>query len=141
MGGSLGDGVPFGGLFTAEATARWERAPAAPAYAGQPAGAHGDLSPGDVLVSGGGPLSAVIDFGCAGVGDPAVDPIVAWNLLPASVRGVFRDAVGADDAEWARGRGWALSMALVQLPCYRRTNPVLAENARHTIGEVLAGSA
>lgn len=96
--------------------------------------------PGNVLVTGGG-LSAVIDFGCAGVGDPAVDPIVAWNLLPASVRDVFRDAVGAEDAQWARGRGWALSIALVQLPYYWRTDPVLAQNARHTIGEVLAESA
>ncbi|WP_405558229.1 phosphotransferase [Streptomyces sp. NBC_01171] len=107
---------------------------------GPPAWAHGDLSPGNVLVTGGG-LSAVIDFGCAGVGDPAVDPIVAWNLLPASVRDVFRDAVGAEDAQWARGRGWALSIALVQLPYYWRTDPVLAQNARHTIGEVLAESA
>ncbi|MGW4226698.1 aminoglycoside phosphotransferase family protein [Streptomyces bauhiniae] len=126
---------------TAGATGRWERALAAPAYTGPPVWAHADLSPGNVLVTGEGSLSAVIDFGCAGVGDPAVDLIVAWNLLPASVRGVFRDAVGADDAEWARGRGWALSIALVQLPYYWRTNPVLAENARHTIGEVLAEGA
>ncbi|MER8033052.1 aminoglycoside phosphotransferase family protein [Streptomyces bauhiniae] len=127
-----------GRIDTAGATERWERALAAPAYTGRPVWAHGDLSPGNVLVTEGGGLAAVIDFGCAGVGDPAVDLIVAWNLLPASVRGVFRDAVGADDAEWARGRGWALSIALVQLPYYWRTNPVLAENARHTIGEVLA---
>ncbi|MFJ4033789.1 aminoglycoside phosphotransferase family protein [Streptomyces griseoluteus] len=127
-----------GRIDTAEATARWERALAAPPHTGPPAWAHADLSPGNVLVAGGGRLSAVIDFGCAGVGDPAVDLIAAWNLLPAAVRGVFRDAVGAEDAEWARGRGWALSIALVQLPYYWRTNPVLAENARHTIGEVLA---
>ncbi|MFD4791775.1 aminoglycoside phosphotransferase family protein [Streptomyces sp. NPDC058459] len=128
-------------LDTAEAAARWERALAAPAYTGPPVWSHGDLSPGNVLVGGGGSLSAVIDFGCAGVGDPAVDLIVAWNLLPASARTAFREAVGADDAEWARGRGWALSVALVQLPYYWRTNPVLAQNARHTIGEVLAESA
>jgi aminoglycoside phosphotransferase (APT) family kinase protein len=46
--------------------------------------------------------------------------------------------VGADDAMWARGRGWALSMALTQLPYYRATNPVIAANAEHVIGEVLA---
>ncbi|MEU6816754.1 aminoglycoside phosphotransferase family protein [Streptomyces sp. NPDC046860] len=127
-----------GRVDTARATARWESALAAPAHTGPPAWAHGDLSPGNVLVTAEGRLSAVIDFGCAGVGDPAVDLIVAWNLLPASARGVFRDAVRADDAEWARGRGWALSIALVQLPYYWHTNPALAENARHTIGEVLA---
>jgi aminoglycoside phosphotransferase (APT) family kinase protein len=83
-------------------------------------------------------LSAVIDFGCAGVGDPAVDLIVAWNLLPASVRDIFRTAVGADDAEWVRGRGWALSISLIQLPYYWDTNPALAENSRHVITEILA---
>ncbi|MFJ3662870.1 aminoglycoside phosphotransferase family protein [Streptomyces sp. NPDC090119] len=127
-----------GRVDTAGATARWERALAAPAYPGPPVWAHGDLSPGNVLVTAEGRLGAVIDFGCAGVGDPAVDLIAAWNLLPASARNVFRDAVGADDSEWARGRGWALSIALIQLPYYWHTNPVLAENARHTIGEVLA---
>lgn len=85
-----------------------------------------------------GRLSAVIDFGVAGVGDPAVDLIVAWNLLPAPARGAFRAAVGADDAEWARGRGWALSISLIQLPYYWETNPALAENSRHVIREILA---
>lgn len=85
-----------------------------------------------------GRLAAVIDFGCVGVGDPAVDLIVAWNLLPASARATFREAVGADDAEWARGRGWALSISLIQLPYYWETNPPLAENSRHVIREILA---
>ncbi|MFD8808790.1 aminoglycoside phosphotransferase family protein [Streptomyces sp. NPDC059597] len=125
-----------GRIDTEAATALWERALQAPAHAGPPVWAHGDLSPGNVLVSG-GRLAAVIDFGCVGVGDPAVDLIVAWNLLPASARAAFRETVGADDAEWARGRGWALSVALIQLPYYRDTNPALAENARHTIAEIL----
>ncbi|MBC7270947.1 MAG: phosphotransferase, partial [Streptomyces sp.] len=122
---------------TAGVTALWEEALRAPEYTGPPVWAHGDLSPGNVLVDG-GRLSAVIDFGVAGVGDPAVDLIIAWNLLPAEARGTFRDAVGADDAEWARGRGWALSVSLIQLPYYWETNPPLAENSRHVIGELLA---
>jgi aminoglycoside phosphotransferase (APT) family kinase protein len=85
-----------------------------------------------------GRLSAVLDFGTVGTGDPACDLIVAWNLLPAEARPAFRDAVGADDAMWTRGRGWALSMALTQLPYYRTTNPVIAANAEHVIREVLA---
>ncbi|MGW1287093.1 aminoglycoside phosphotransferase family protein [Streptomyces sp. NPDC001118] len=118
-------------------TALWERSLAAPEHTGPPVWAHGDLSPGNVLVDE-GRLSAVIDFGCAGAGDPAVDLIVAWNLLPSSVRDGFREAVGADDAEWARGRGWALSISLIQLPYYWDTNPALAENSRHVITEILA---
>ncbi|MET8766268.1 aminoglycoside phosphotransferase family protein [Streptomyces sp. NPDC004658] len=126
-----------GRIDTAAVTALWEEALRAPAHGGPPAWAHGDLSPGNVLVDG-DRLSAVIDFGCAGVGDPAVDLIVAWNLLPVSARDTFRKAVGADDAEWARGRGWALSISLIQLPYYWHTNPALAENSRHVIAEILA---
>lgn len=122
---------------TEAVTLLWEEALAVPGYAGAPVWAHGDLSPGNVLTAG-GRLAAVIDFGCVGVGDPAVDLIVAWNLLPAEVRGVFREAVGADEAEWARGRGWALSISLIQLPYYWDTNPALAANSRHVIGEILA---
>ncbi|MFJ9820912.1 aminoglycoside phosphotransferase family protein [Streptomyces sp. NPDC101151] len=126
-----------GRIDTDAVTSQWERALRAPEHDGPPAWMHGDLAPGNVLVED-GRLSAVIDFGCAGVGDPAVDLIVAWNLLPASARDTFRKTVGADDAEWARGRGWALSISLIQLPYYWHTNPALAENSRHVIAEILA---
>lgn len=126
-----------GRVDTDAVTALWEEALRVPEHTGAPVWAHGDLSPGNVLTAG-GRLSAVIDFGTVGVGDPAVDLIVAWNLLPARVRGVFREAVGADEAQWARGRGWALSISLIQLPFYWRTNPPLAENSRHVIKEILA---
>jgi aminoglycoside phosphotransferase (APT) family kinase protein len=122
---------------TAAATAAWEEALRIPVRSGPATWTHGDLSPGNVLISG-GRLSAVIDFEGVGVGDPSVDLIVAWNLLPADARDVFRSALRADDASWARGRGWALSIALIQLPYYRTTNPVLAANSRHVIAEVLA---
>lgn len=98
---------------------------------------HGDLQPGNVLVAD-GRLGGVIDFGCMGLADPAVDLIAAWYLLPSGPRRVFRTRVGADAAEWARGRGWALSIALMELSSYRTTNPVMAATARHVIGEILA---
>ena len=41
---------------------------------------HGDLMPGNLLVSGGA-LAAVIDVGMAGPADPALDLQPAWNLL------------------------------------------------------------
>jgi len=80
----------------------------------------------------------VIDFDAAGLGDPAQDLIVAWMLLPAQVRPAFRHAIGTDQATWLRGRARALSMALGHLHYYRATNPVMTDNARYTIREVLA---
>ncbi len=126
-----------GVIDTTAATSAWEAALAAPVWSDPPVWIHGDLSPGNVLTVS-GRLSAVIDFGGFGVGDPATDLIVGWNLLPAGTRPDFRAALGVDDATWARGRGWALSIALIQLPSYRTTNPALAANSRHVIGEVLA---
>ena len=79
-----------------------------------------------------------IDFGCLGVGDPACDLMVAWNLLSGQSRDVFRTALKVDDATWARGRGWALSFGLIALPYYRTTNPGLAKIAQCTIDEVIA---
>jgi aminoglycoside phosphotransferase (APT) family kinase protein len=126
-----------GTIDTKAATGAWEAALRAPAWTRPPVWVHGDLAPGNLLLQDGG-LSGVIDFGCLGVGDPACDLIVAWNLLPAGVRDAFRAFVGADEATWARGRGWALSVALIQLPYYRDTNPSLVVNSRHVIREILA---
>ncbi|GAA4182835.1 aminoglycoside phosphotransferase family protein [Streptosporangium oxazolinicum] len=126
-----------GMIDTDAATSAWEAALEAPGWAGPPVWIHSDLMPGNLLLVR-GRLGAVIDFGTAGVGDPACDLIVAWNLLPAGVRDDFREALRVDDATWARGRGRALSIALIALPYYRDTNPVFAANARHVIHEVLA---
>lgn len=124
--------------FDAEAaTAAWAQSLAAPPWTGAPCWVHSDLMPSNLLVAG-GRLTAVLDFATAGVGDPACDLIIAWNLLPASGRDIFRDAVDVDDATWSRGCGWALSMALIQLPYYRNTNPIISANARHVIREILA---
>jgi aminoglycoside phosphotransferase (APT) family kinase protein len=51
---------------------------------------------------------------------------------------VFRRELDVDAATWERGRGWALWTGLVALPYYKDTNPVLAENARFRIGQVLS---
>jgi aminoglycoside phosphotransferase (APT) family kinase protein len=68
----------------------------------------------------------------------ACDLIVAWNLLRAEARDVLRAALPVDEATWARGRGWALSVSLIALPYYRSTNPAIVASATHTLDEVLA---
>ncbi|MFF7456790.1 aminoglycoside phosphotransferase family protein [Kitasatospora sp. NPDC008115] len=125
-----------GVIDTETATALWDKALRLPGPAGPPVWVHGDLTPGNLLVTG-QRLGAVLDFGLLGVGDPTVDLLPAWSLLPPSARPAFRTSLAVDDATWERGRAWALSIALVQLPYYRTTNPPLAANARHVVREIL----
>lgn len=126
-----------GSMDTATLSAAWEAAMAVPAWDHQPVWIHGDLQPGNILAVA-GRVSAVIDFGGLGLGDPACDVIVAWTLFSAEGRAAYRAALEVDDATWARGCGWALSIAVIQLPYYCDTNPELAATSRWTIGEVLA---
>ena len=126
---------------TRAVTAAWEASVRAPTWQRPGVWIHGDLLSGNVLVDGRGRLSAVIDFGCMVVGDPACDVMAAWTLFEAEGREAFRSAIGVDDATWARGRGWALSFALIALPYYMHTNPVFVRDARHVIREVLADQA
>lgn len=119
------------------ATEAWETSLAAPVWVGPPVWIHGDLH-ADNLLTRKDKISAVIDFGSSGTGDPASDMMFAWTVLSEKTRDVFRQIVNVDEATWTRGRGWALTFALVALPYYRVSNPVLASIARRTIDEVLA---
>jgi aminoglycoside phosphotransferase (APT) family kinase protein len=119
------------------ATAAWDAALRAPAWDGPPVWIHGDLLPMNLLVRQ-GRLSAIIDWGGLGVGDPAVDVMVAWTMFSAATRDIFREALAVDDATWARGRGWALCLGLGAQPYYHITNPVLADIGRRAIDQVLA---
>ncbi len=118
-------------------TMAWEAALQAPEWDRAPVWFHGDLLPGNLLIER-GRLSAVIDFGGLGVGDPACDLMIAWSLFSGESRDVFRAALAVDDATWARGRGHALSQALIFIPYYLDTNPVGIGIAQRAIAEVLA---
>jgi aminoglycoside phosphotransferase (APT) family kinase protein len=72
---------------------------------------HGDLIPGNVLVSG-GRLAGVLDVGGLGPADPALDLVAGWHLLEAGPRQVFRDDLGCDDLDWERGKAWAFEQAM-----------------------------
>lgn len=114
----------------------WEDCLAAPDWAGDPVWIHGDLMPGNLLVRD-RRLSAVIDWGALGVGDPAPDLAPAWYTVP-SAREEFRQAVGYDDDTWRRARGWAMGPALTGIPYYWDTVPAFAQRGLRTIAAVLA---
>lgn len=118
------------------ATAVWEAALEA-TWHHSPIWVHGDVSVGNLLVRKGS-LSAVIDFGSSGVGDPACDVTIAWTLFSGDSREAFRAALPLDSATWSRGRGWALWKALITLAKQIDTNPLEAGKARHVIDAVLA---
>lgn len=126
-----------GQIDTESVTTIWEAALQTPQWQAAPVWIHGDLQAGNLLVKN-GRLHAIIDFGCLGVGDPACELQVAWNLFDAESRQVFRQALQIDDATWARGRGWALSGSVIALPYYQNTNPVLAGIAQQAIDAILA---
>jgi aminoglycoside phosphotransferase (APT) family kinase protein len=114
----------------------WDAFLASPAWTGQLVWMHGDLHPANLLVDD-HELTAVIDFGLLGVGDPACDLMVAWTYLSADSRDVFRSALAVDHATWSRGRGWALQFGL-RAAAYSADNPVLGDIGRYTLAEVLA---
>ena len=113
----------------------WDTALAA-TWKNAPVWVHGDVSAGNLLVDR-GRLSAVIDFGCLGIGDPACDLTIAWTYLSGGTREAFRRRLPVDDATWARARGWALWKAVITLVQAIENNPTGAAAARSIIGDVL----
>lgn len=120
---------------TRSATEVWEAALNA-AWQGPAVWVHGDVAVGNLLIQE-GRLSAVIDFGCSAVGDPACDTVIAWTLLSDGSRDAFRQTLPVDDATWVRGRGWALWKALITVAGFRDTDSAKANEARRVVHEVL----
>jgi aminoglycoside phosphotransferase (APT) family kinase protein len=121
----------------ATVTGLWERALRAPAWSGPPVWIHGDLDARNLLAAG-RRLTAAIDWGGLGVGDPACDAMVAWKVLDAESRERFWTELGVDEATWLRAQGWALSQALGALSYYTlETNPALVGEARRWLIELL----
>ncbi|MCG8367088.1 MAG: aminoglycoside phosphotransferase family protein [Pseudanabaenales cyanobacterium] len=116
-------------------TAVWESALESN-WQGAPVWLHGDVYATNLLVHK-GCLSAVIDFGCLGVGDPACDFTIAWTLFSGESRKTFHLALSVDDSTWARSRGWALWKGLITLAKNIDTNPLTAETAQQTLNAVI----
>lgn len=127
-----------GGFVNRDATTTaWQRALDAPPWEGTPVWIHTDLLRPNVLVDR-GRVRAVIDFGSAGVGDPAADVIAAWSVLGPAGRASFRQALEVDDATWSRARGYALHQAALIIPYYSETNPAFVRLAKRTVDQVLS---
>ncbi|WP_433573438.1 aminoglycoside phosphotransferase family protein [Streptomyces sp. CA-251247] len=127
------------GAFDAVAmTALWDAALSAPEWDRPPVWFHGDFHTGNLLMVDGS-LSAVIDFGGLGIGDPACDLIIAFTLMSAGSRAAFRAALDVDDATWTRGRGWALATGLNAYTTYAAVDPRVAEQTTRQITQALIG--
>ena len=124
------------GLDTVGVTAAWERSIEAPVWDEHPVWRHCDLLPPNLLLRG-GRIWAVLDFGGAGIGDPAADVVAAWSVFRQGSRATFRALLGVDDATWARARGYALHQALLIIPYYAASNPGFVAVARETVQQVL----
>jgi aminoglycoside phosphotransferase (APT) family kinase protein len=122
----------------------WDTVVRTPTWAGPPLWTHGDLHSGNVLVDR-GRISAVIDFGDLTAGDPATDLSIAWTLLPATARPIFRKLVTdlsdwVDGDTWIRARGWALALGLAFLAS-SRDDELMSLMGQRTIDAVLGDAA
>lgn len=97
---------------------------------------HGDVAVGNLLVAE-GRLSAVIDFGVLGVGDPACDYVLAWTYFDTEDAQTFKEALNCDDATWQRAKGWSLWKALISYHPAQTTSE-MSLWAKRTIDALLA---
>ena len=99
---------------------------------------HGDLMPGNVLVSPDRRLAGVLDVGGLQAADPALDLVSAWHLLDAGPRRALRESLGSDDLAWARGQAWAFQQSMGLVWYYADSNPVMAGIGRRTLDRLMA---
>jgi aminoglycoside phosphotransferase (APT) family kinase protein len=98
---------------------------------------HGDLIPGNVLVSQ-ARLAGILDVGGLGPADPALDLVCAWHLLEPGPRQLLRDDLGCAGLEWERGKAWAFQQAMGVVWYYIESNPAMSRMGRRTLERILA---
>lgn len=98
---------------------------------------HGDLVAENLLINN-GRLTGVLDFGGLSIGDPTIDLHGAWELFDAPALEVFSRRLGADEAEWLRGRAWALAIGLGAIAYYWRKMPGRRRDRLAMVRSVLA---
>lgn len=113
----------------------WQSALDAGDWPGDPVWVHGDLLPGNILMHW-GRLSGIIDWSCAGVGDPACEAMLAWSL-PPDARRVYQNCLGFDDATWAHARGWVVEQTVFYIPYYATSLPSAVDQAMGRLNQAL----
>ena len=98
---------------------------------------HGDLIPGNVLVSN-QRLAGILDVGGLGPADRAVDLVSAWHLLETGPRQVLREDLDCGQVEWERGKAWAFEQAMGAIWYYIESNPAMSRMGRRTLDRILA---
>jgi aminoglycoside phosphotransferase (APT) family kinase protein len=97
---------------------------------------HGDFAIGNMLMKD-DKLSAVIDFGGMGMGDPACDLVIAWTYLEGKSREIFIKEMNLDEDTWLRAKAWALWKATFVLCELDNKNNAESLEQRRIIDEVL----
>jgi aminoglycoside phosphotransferase (APT) family kinase protein len=115
----------------------WKYLVNTPVWNNKPVWIHADLLKPNILIKD-DHIAAIIDFGGAGIGDPAFDIIPAWAVFDRKNRTTFRKELNVDDAIWYRACGYALHQAALIIPYYRKSNPLFVKQAIDTINEIIA---
>jgi len=97
---------------------------------------HADLLKPNIKIKN-NHIIGIIDFGSAGIGDPAFDIIPAWAVFNKECRDIFRDKLNICENTWNRGCAYALHQAALIIPYYRNNNKSFVKNAIETINEII----
>jgi aminoglycoside phosphotransferase (APT) family kinase protein len=126
------------GLITPAVRRIWERAlahdvPATPTWL------HGDLHTRNVLCTA-GRITGILDWGDMCAGDRATDLGCVWMLFDdLRARERILQLYDADEATWARARGWVITVGLLLAGMHDRTEVRYRVMGEKALGNVLAG--
>jgi len=104
---------------------------------------HGDLYARHLLLDDALCPTGVIDWGDVHRGDPVVDLILPWQLLPRGAHATFRETYGAvADADWRHARLLALAHAIgAGLYAIEVGDAPFEREVRGSLGRLLDGDA
>ncbi|GHV45553.1 acetyltransferase [Spirochaetia bacterium] len=102
----------------------------------KPVWIHADLLKPNILIKD-NHIAAIIDFGSAGIGDPAFDLIPAWAIFDKESRNKLQKTLDINEDTWNRACAYALHQAALIIPYYRKSNPGFVKQAIDTINEII----